>query len=74
MKSYFCLCSPNIQSKIGKHGSAIGCSVLAGVYIFFTSVKGGWVTTFWERVAHLGDRVFSLLYVYLYVLLFPIWL
>ena len=26
MKSYFCLCSPNIQSEIGEHGSAIGCS------------------------------------------------
>ena len=25
MKSYFCLCSQNIQSKIGKHGLAIGC-------------------------------------------------
>ena len=47
--------------------------VLARVYILFViSVKGGWVTTFWERVAHSVICVFSLLYVYLYVLLFPI--
>ena len=44
------------------------------VYIIFSSAKSGWVTTFWERVAHSVDRVFSLLYVYLYVLLFSIWL
>ena len=41
-------------------------------YIIFSLEKSGWVTTFWERVAHSVDRMFSLLYVYLYVLLFPI--
>ena len=29
------------------------------------------MTTFWERVAHSVDCVFSLLYVYLYICYFP---
>ena len=46
--------------------------VLARVYVFFLVQLR--VATFWERVAHSVERALSLLYVYLYVLLFPIWL